>query len=48
MVNLLNWDTDGDGDISMDELREHVSSLGYTFKEKGRSAFKNKGERGFI
>ena len=48
MVSLLNWDTDGDGNIDMDELREHIGTLGYHMKAKSKAAFKNPGERGVI
>jgi len=48
MVSLLNWDTDGDGNIDLDELREHIGSLGHKMKATGKNAFDKGGERGVI
>ena len=48
MVPLLNWDTDGDGNIDLDELREHIGSLGHKMKATGKNAFDKGGERGVI
>ena len=50
MASLLQWDTDGDGNIDDDEFRQAVSSLGYTMKKQGKHAFKGSGtdQRGFI
>ena len=41
MGKILGWDKDGDGNIDMDEFREHVSTLGYTPKKKERQVFKS-------
>ena len=49
MVSLLNWDTDGDGNIDMDELDAGLLTLGYKPKKKSRHVFGGKaGEGGFI
>lgn len=49
MASLLNWDTDGDGDIDMDELARGVGAMGFRMKKKEKSVFKQaSAERGYI
>lgn len=49
MGSLLQWDTDGDGNIDPEEFRSAIAALGYKMKTQGRGVFKGGPEqRGFI
>jgi hypothetical protein len=48
MGALLQWDTDGDGNVDMEEFRRGVASLGFEARKRERKVFKGSGHRGVI